>query len=389
MTLRASDVEAPLAASLAGGTRLRLRGLAARTIARTVDAPATVLDDRAWLAAQGDPSSAPTLDARADGNRGAIVEGHGVEHAGRSWLLAVKGVGARAPLYGDSPAGFAFEHDLDLGAALDARPLLSAVTRESWMGEAPYGGQGLEGALHALSLSQPALREALAPCVLCPTIAVVEIPEEEIRDVFHYRRHRGPVVQEHRLVPSAVRLFHQSALALGRDCEGTLAALGVETLAALEPFIDRFLASALALLTVGARSARVRGSALEMLDYDDAWLDKDAFVSPDGALAFADLEALVWTEVPDEAALGARIRRQMERNAYEVLYGLDALLRTEERWRERPRHQSERRGALATRTELATISDPTLEVVRSTEGCDLVITPRVGKPLILRWIDVR
>lgn len=379
----------PARPDAAGSARLTLRGIAARTLGRVVDAPETALDGRAWLAAPAPPAARveATLDAYADGNRGAIVAGLEVEHGGRAWLLAVKGVGARAPLYGDSPAGYAFVHDLEFGAELDARPLLSAITRDSWMGEAPYGGQGLEGALHAVALSQPAIREALAPCVLCPTLAVVEVPEDEVRDVFHYRRHRGPVVQEHRLVPSAVRLFHQSALALGRDCEAALEALGVASVEALDAFVDRYLASALALLTVGARSARVRGPAFELLDYDDAWLDKDAFVSPDGALAFADLEALVWTEVADEAALAARIRRQLERNAYEVLYGLDALLRIEERWRDRPRHQAERRAALGLRTELAAVSDPGLRVHRGQNGWDLVITARVGAPITVRWLD--
>ncbi len=370
---------------------LALRAVDARELARAHDAPRTALDGAAWLASPDAQAAtnARTLAAIADGNRGAIVRGHEVEHAGRRWLLAVKGVGARAPLYGDTPAGFSHAYELDPTIDASARSLLHAITRESWMGEAPYGGQGLENALHALSLSEPALREALAPCVLCPLLAVIEIPEREVIDVFHYRRHRGPVVQEHRLVPSTVRLFHQSALALGRDCEGSLAALGVESAEALDLFLDRYLASSLALLTVGARSVRVKGAALELLDYDDAWLDKDAFVAPDGALAFADLEALVYVEVPDEAALATRVRRQLERNAYEVLYGADALLRAEERWTDRPRDQRQRREALAERVQLAIVHDPRLALVRASDGWDLVVRPRLGPELTIRWLDAR
>jgi hypothetical protein len=370
---------------------LTLRAVEARTLARLIDAPGTALDGAAWLASEPAPGSRPrTLAALPDGNRGAIVLEHEVPFLGRSWRLAVKGVGARAPLYGDTPAGYAHAHELT--GALDPaeRSLLHAITRESWMGEAPYGGQGLENASHALALSSPALRDALAPCVLCPVLAVVEVPEDEVLDVFHYRRHRGPVVQEHRLVPSTVRLFHQSALALGKDCEGALAALGVESVEALDLFIDRYLASALALLTVGARSVRARSAGtFELLDYDDAWLDKDAFVAPDGSLAFADLEALVYVEVHDEAALGARIRRQVERNAYEALYGVDALLRAEERWRDRPRDQRARREALAERTALAVAHDPALALVAGPEGWDLEVRPQLGPELRARWLDAR
>lgn len=375
------------------GERLELRGVPARELARLVDAPSTLLDGHAWLSSEPSSSHAagPTLRcaAWADGNRGAILEAAPVSHDKRSWLLAVKGVGARSPLYGDTPAGYSHAHALEATLSDRDRSLLGAITRESWMGEAPYGAQGLGNAENALMLSSPGLREALAPAVLCPVIAVVEVPEHEVLDAFHYRRHRGPIVQEHRLVPSTVRLYHQSALALGRDVEGALAALGVTDVDALDAFLDRYLASSLALITVAARSARTHGHAFEVLDYDDAWLDKDAFVSPDGTLAFADLEALIHVELPDLAALAARVRRQIERNAYEVLYGADALLAVEERWRARARGQTLRRRVLAERTALALAGDPTVALEKASDGWDLEVLPRVGERVVVRWLDGR
>ena len=376
----------------AEGERLTLRGVPARELARLVDAPSTALDGRAWLScaseARAEPD-APQLASWADGNRGAIVDGPRVEHAERSWLLAVKGVGARSPLYGDTPAGYSHAHALDATLSERERSLLGAITRESWMGEAPYGAQGLGNAENALMLSSPGLREALAPAVLCPVIAIVEIPEPEVLDTFHYRRFRGPIVQEHRLVPSTVRLYHQSAIALGRDVEGALAALGVVEADALDAFLDRYLASSLALLTVAARSARTHGHAFEVLDYDDAWLDKDAFVAPDGTLAFADLEALVHVELPDLEALASRVRRQIERNAYEVLYGADALLAVEERWRDRPRDQALRRRVLAERTALALMGDLGVALEKASDGWDLEVRPRVGERVVVRWLEGR
>lgn len=370
------------------GERLRLVGRREAPCATLIDAPATPLDGQVWLSSSPErmrDAGAAHLEAFADGNRGAIVVGHEVSFGGRSWLVAVKGVGARAPLYGDSPADFSHAHELDVRAG--GRSLLGAITRESWMGEAPYGGQGLANAEHALALSAPALREALAPAVLCPVIAIVPIPEDEIVDASYYRRHAGAVVQEHRLVPSTVRLFHQSSVALGRDAEAALETLGVRDVAALDAFLDRYLASALALITIGARSARIAGLGFELLDYDDAWLDKDTFVAPDGTLAFADLEALIHVEVRDDAALAQRVRRQLERNAYEVLYGADALLRVEERWRDRPRDQASRRRVLAERCALALVGDPVAAIEARADGWDLSLRPRVGEPVVARWID--
>ncbi len=373
--------------------RLTLHGRPARTLARLVDAPRTSLDERAWLRtpprSSGEAGSV-TLLGWADGNRGAIVDAPRVEHARRSWLLSVKGIGARAPLYGDSPIGFSHARELDVTSPRGERSLLGAITRESWMGEAPYGGQGLANAENALGLSIPALREALAPAMLCPVIAIVEIPPEDVLDVFYYRRHEGAIVQEHRLVPSTVRLFHQSSQALGRDVEGALAALGVRTLDALDGFLDAYLRSAMGLLTVAARSVRIsEGGLLEALDYDDAWLDKDAFVASDGTLFFADLEALAYVVVPDQRALAERVKRQVERNAYEVLYAADALLRVEERWRARARDQVTRRKVLAERCALALGVDPRLRVERVSGGLDLHVQPRIGDRIVVRWLDDR
>lgn len=367
---------------------ITLRSVPARVVGSTIDAPRTILDGHAWLASEG-RAAGPTLGAHWDGNRGAIVVGETVRFDGRDWRLGIKGVGARAPLYGDTPAGYAHAFEIEPSAHERGRSLLGAVTRECWMGEAPYGGQGLGNAANALMLSSPGLREALAPAVLCPVIRVVEIPEDEVLDVIHYRRHRGPIVQEHRLVPSAVRLYHQSTIALGRHAEQALATLGITTADALDAFLDRYLATSIAAITVAARSVRVHGNVYELLDFDDAWLDKDAFIAPDGTIAFADLEALVHVELPSLDAVTARIRRQIERNAYEVLYGLDALFRVEERWRDRPRDVTTRRRVLAERTRLALLGDPVVALEPVHDGWDLVIRPRVGERTTVRWLDER
>lgn len=361
-----------LAAAVQASGPLTLHAVDAVCVGELEGAPKTRLAMRAWLAAPG--VRGEVGHALPDGNRGAILVDETCEFAGRTWCVAIKGVGGRAPMYGNTPIGFAHTHDFE--GALDVSTLMHAVTRESWMGESPYGGQGIENALHALALTRLAQSGVFEPALLCPVFAVVEIPEAHVHNVVHYRAYAGRVVQEHRLVPSTVRLYHQSAIALGRDCEHALSVLGVDTLPALELFLDRFIATGLALLTFGARHIRVAKGAFHFFDYDDAWLDKDAFIAPDGAIIFADLEALIEVEVPSVEALALRIQRQVDRNAYELLYGIDALLHAIEQRRGDTCTARERRAQLAQRIELAMTFDPVVRAEARDEGLVLIIRPR-------------
>jgi hypothetical protein len=336
------------------------------------DAPMTMLMHQAWLAAPG--ASNDTARALPDGNRGAILVEATCTFAGRAWCVAIKGVGGRAPMYGNTPIGFAHGHDFE--GTLHAAPLIHAITRESWMGESPYGGQGIENALHALALTRLAQTGVFEPAQFCPVFAVIEIPEAHVQRALHYRAYEGRIVQEHRLVPSTVRLYHQSAIALGRDCAHALSVLGVSTLPALELFLDRFIATGLALLTIGSRHIRVEHGAFRFFDYDDAWLDKDAFIAPDGAIVFADLEALIEVDVTSTEALRARIQRQVDRNAYELLYGIDALLHAIEERRGITLSARERRAQLAERITLALTFDPVVRAEARDEGLVLILRQR-------------
>ena len=352
---------------------LALRAVNGMCVDALEGAPATPLAMHAWLAS---PGAGESVQAIPDGNRGAILTVTSVAYRGRTWCVGIKGVGGRAPMYGNSPAGFTHLHEF--GGALEETPrsLMHAITRESWMGEAPYGGQGIENALHALALTRLAETGVFAPAELCPVLAVIEIPEVHIAQALHYRAYIGRIVQEHRLVPSTVRLYHQSAIALGRDCAHALHVLGVATLPQLELFLDRFIATGIALLTLGARHVRMHEGAFRFYDYDDAWLDKDAFIAPDGAIVFADLEALIEVDVPDMRALEARIRRQVDRNAYELLYGIDALLHAIEERRGEMQDPTLRRMGLAHRMELALTFDSVVRTERRGDALSLVIRPR-------------
>lgn len=332
------------------------------------------LDGRVLLPARG----AGEISAVPDGNRSVIVPDARAHHAGREWVLSVKGAGAAAPLYGG------FRRD-DLEGA-------RAITGESWMGEAPYGAQGELGASHALEVTSLAGPDGtIAGAAICPTIAVLRIPDEHTRrDVFWYRRHEGPLVQEHRLVPSDVRLFHGSELALGRDPERALEGLGVRDVEALDAFVERFLASGVAALTLWARTARACPGGVEGLDLEDAWLDKDALIAPDGTLMLVDLEALSWMPTTHRDDASARVRYQIGRNAYELLYGVDALLEVRDAWREQVTPQRARRESVIARLSLALACDPVVRVIESDEGADLEVrAPVLPEPVRVRLIDRR
>jgi hypothetical protein len=305
-----------------GAAGLVLRAVPSRTVvaAREIG----LLDPLAGLAIVGTERAleARQLSAVPDGNRAAVLVDPSleVELWGRRWALGVKGVGAGAPLYGDGP--------LD---GLDEQPRLRPFLRESWMGESPFGGQGEPNARAAVARTDEAILGRLFGLPICPVLSVVEIPESLVEGGHHYRRFDGPIVQEHRLVPSNVRLFHGSGPGLGREAGRYVVELGLDEPPTLHAFVERLLRSGLAALTLFARSLRTSTSGgLEGLDLDDAWLDKDALVAPDGTLHFVDLESLDWVSVPDAASARARIARQLDRNAYDLLFAVDAILRAGE-----------------------------------------------------------
>jgi hypothetical protein len=292
-------------------------------------------------------------------------------------MLSIKGLGASTPAYGGFP----------VDDVIDAR----AIVAESWMGDAPYGGQGESGAHDALAIT--ALideRATIAGVPICPLTAIVEVPAAHVhRDCFWYRRYRGRVLQEHRLVPSDVRLFHGEGGALGRDAERALLQLGVGDPEAIDAFAERYLASGVAALTLWARTARECPGGWEGLDYDDVWLDKDSLLGSDGSLFLVDLESLEWTPTTHRVGVDARVRRQIDRNYYELMFGLDAVLDVRDRWLDRISDARSRRESIATRLGLALASDAFVEVLDDGDAVDLQVRTPTKEPVTVRFLDRR
>lgn len=382
-----------------GEASTRLAALAGERVTRTAVgaalAPSMPTDGHVLLGTDRALGRAPASYLGVpDGNRSVVVPSVSVELGGRDYALAIKGVGALASLYGDSPLDFALASDFDVVAPEASAAVGSprVVTDEAWMGEAPYGAQGEAGAAQALEVSALADGASIHGFYVCPTIAIVGIPDELVdRERFWYRRYGGRAVQEHRLFPSNVRLYHSSTHALGQAPREVLDAFGVTDREALDAFVDRYLASGTAALTLWARTVREGPTGPEGLDFDDVWLDKDSVVAPDGTLHFADLEALEWTAARDPTAAAKRIRHQVDRNYYELLYGLDSVLKAaEERAGRRPTPR-ERRGALVERWVMALAGDPFVELRRTDAGLELVVLPHgaLRDAVNVRLLDTR
>jgi len=209
-------------------------------------------------------------------------------------------------------------------------------------------------------------------------IEVNELPEEiraEAHRRYWYRRNRGTYLQEQRLVPSNVRVYHEAEWTLGQSPEAVLRAFGVLTPAEADAFIERYIASGIAALTLYIRTLRATKWGYRGLNYGDVYLDKDAVIAPDGTMHFVDLEGLDWVLGGADVPVEQRIREQFNYNFYEVMYGLDIILRERERLAGRPLRQEERRASLPARFEMALARDRFVRCESTEAGLELVIRP--------------
>jgi len=315
----------------------------------------------------------PVFAGVPDDNRSVVLPGATVAVGGHRYAVSVKGIGARTPLYGASP----FDSP-------DFPPRLQ--TDELWMGEAPYGAQGEIPVARGLEVTSLAKGCSLNGFFLCPLLEANAFPAGAERP-YWYRRYWGERFQEQRLVPSNIRLYHQSDMTLGQHPEAVLTAFGVDTAEATEAFLGSYLSSGIAALTLLARSLQETASGLRGLDYADVWLDKDSLLARDGTIHFADLEGLVWRPVARDS-LEIALRDQFDRGYYEFLFGADLLLRVAERRQGRSMGQGERRRALATRFLAALAGDSFTRCEENAAGLDLVVRTMIpAGETVLRLID--
>jgi hypothetical protein len=159
------------------------------------------------------------------------------------------------------------------------------------------------------------------------TVFLPESLENEIKKIYWYRRFKGRMVQEARLVPSNVRIYFHSGSTVGGNVSSIFDLFGVDQNDKALEFLKNFVKSGIAFLTLFTRSIRSNeDGTFSGLDFYDVWLDKDAVLAPDGTIYFVDLEGLEWITV-GEKNVQEKIDDQIYRSLYEFMYAYEQIER--------------------------------------------------------------
>jgi len=163
---------------------------------------------------------------------------------------------------------------------------------------------------------------------IAPLAKIAFLPESletEIKRLYWYRRFRGRIVQETRLVPSNVRIYFHSGSTIGSNIGAIFDLFGIGTDDKALGFLENFVMSGIAYLTLFVRTiTNNHDGSYSGLDFSDVWLDKDAVLAPDGTIYFVDLEGLEWITIRKDR-LQEKITDQIYRSLYEFLYAYEQI----------------------------------------------------------------
>jgi len=277
-----------------------------------------------------------TVEAIEDDNRGAIVPEPVVTLDGLPFYLSIKGVGSSVDPFSMRRLDGAYAADLTDDPEVRRRLAPSpgdrsggVITGELWLRGSPYGGQGLPHAMTALRVSEMADLTSIQGFRVAPVVKVALLPRElesRLASIHWYRRYRGRLVQELRFVPSNVRVYFHARSTVGNDPRRVFDQFAVDSPARAHAFEVNFVRSAIALLTLYARTlsfdeVRRRYSGL---DFQDVWLDKDAVLAPDGTVFFVDLEGIDTVSVEREEVV-EKLEDQVFRSLYEFMFAYEQI----------------------------------------------------------------
>ena len=275
-----------------------------------------------------------------DDNRGAVSPEPVATLDGVAFHLSVKGVGSMVDPFASLPLDRAMVERLTDDSTVRQRlshPTVAHrpdepdrfITGERWLRGSPYGGQGLEHATIAFSVSERADLTSLAGFRIAPVVKIAHFPDvlqERIRSLHWFRRYRDAIVQEIRLVPSNVRIYFHARSTVGTGVRELFDSFGIVSNEAALGFEVAFLRSTIPLLTLFARTLRVDRvtGRYHGLDFHDVWLDKDAVVAPNGTVYFVDLEGIE-EEAVDRERVAEKIEDQVYRSLYEFLFAYEQI----------------------------------------------------------------
>jgi hypothetical protein len=267
-----------------------------------------------------------------DDNRGAISNSPYVRIDGTDFYLSIKGIGSTTNPFSHQLFGKTEISKLD--PALKDKIIKSQekipryITGELWLRGSPYGGQGLQHATTSKNVSEMADLSSIHGFRIAPLVKINFLPEaleNEIKKLYWYRRFRGRIVQETRLVPSNVRIYFHSGSTIGGNTSSIFDLFGIDTDDKAVEFVKNFVKSGIAYLTLFVRTIKNNeDETFGGLDFYDVWLDKDAVLAPDGTIYFVDLEGLEWITVGKDRVL-EKIADQIYRSLYEFMYAYEQI----------------------------------------------------------------
>jgi hypothetical protein len=328
-----------------------------------------------------DESPTATQAFIEDDNRGAILPESIATLDGTEFFLSVKGVGSVIDPYSwralDRTYAAELSDDPSVRERLLGRPAEPTdriITGEVWLRGSPYGGQGLDHATTALKVSERARLTSVAGFLIAPVVKICLLPEaleNRLRSIHWYRKFRGRMVQELRLVPSNVRIYFHGRSTVGQNVRHIFDLFSIESNAQALQFETTFVRSTVAMLTLFARTLAYDGSRGKYvgLDYDDVWLDKDAVLAPDGAAYFVDLEGIVELAL-DKDMIREKIVDQVHRSLYELTFAYEQI---EGERRRRFGAGGSRKGHFEGVLREALRADPFVQVETKDGNLDLVI----------------
>jgi hypothetical protein len=277
-----------------------------------------------------------TKEFIADDNRGAVSNSPYLEIDGTDFYLSIKGTGSTTNPFSHQLLGKTEICNLLKDPALRERIVNSEesapryLTGELWLRGSPYGGQGLQHATTSMRVSEMADLTSIHGFRVAPLVKIVFLPESlesEIKKIFWYRRFRGRIVQETRIVPSNVRIYFHSGSTVGGNISSVFDLFGIDENDKALEFLKNFVRSGIAFLTLFTRSIKSNeDGTFSGLDFYDVWLDKDAVIAPNGTIYFVDLEGLEWITLEKEKVL-EKIDDQIYRSLYEFIYAYEQIER--------------------------------------------------------------
>jgi hypothetical protein len=282
-----------------------------------------------------DLSPVDTKEFLVDDNRGAVSSSRSLTVDGTDFYLSVKGVGSATSPFSHQILGKAeicnvlVEDSRLKDRIVNSKESASRyITGELWLRGSPYGGQGLQHATTSMRVSEMADLTSIHGFRIAPLVKIVFLPESlesEIKKIYWYRRFRGRMVQETRLVPSNVRIYFHSGITIGDNVSSIFDLFGINANDKALGFLKNFVKSGIAYLTLFVRSIRSNNDGTYTgLDFYDVWLDKDAVLAPDGTIYFVDLEGLEWITV-GRNRFQEKIEDQIYRSLYEFIYAYEQI----------------------------------------------------------------